>query len=508
VLARDLNYDFHSLTGSSSKIRLIQPATVSSFAKVDRAILLTPRAFPQNLVPLRAHLQRSHPIVGFVHALSDITTPSLVFELMCDELGASDAIICSSKAGKQVLENLLEDAGNALGIPASKTPVSPVQLPVLPLGVFTEQFQGDRGASRTALGIAEGEILILAFGRLTPLAKADLGPLLLTFSEVLKHTTRKIRLIIAGDDSRHGNMKEHLEKFAFEVGCGNFVTVQDNVSREKKQQLYSAADLFIAPSDHLQETFGIALVEALAAGLPVIASDWSGFREVVDDGVNGFLIPTLWPDFERTMELVAGPTGMEFRNSLIASATIVDQGCLRAKLVQLIEHDELRQVMGRNGREKARCRYDWRVVVQLYEQLFEQLIATTSRQPRRMQRQSLFCYDAQQAFRHYPTRAIDWDMRAVITGRGQHWLKEKFALSTLPEIQPDMEISTLLLAELCADGKPRTFRELVQLGTASRPRLAAIWLVGRLIKYGLIELVQATDPSNENTTAFERIVQS
>src|SRR6202012_5551691 len=57
--------------------------------------------------------------------------------------------------------------------------------------------------------------------------------------------------------------------------------------------LWAGADVFVSLVDNIQETFGITPVEAMAAGLPVVVSDWDGYRSTVRDGVEGFLIPTL-----------------------------------------------------------------------------------------------------------------------------------------------------------------------------------------------------------------------
>ena len=58
---------------------------------------------------------------------------------------------------------------------------------------------------------------------------------------------------------------------------------------------WAAADIFLSLVDNPQETFGLAPVEAMAAGVPVVVSDWDGYRYTVSDGVEGFRISTLSP---------------------------------------------------------------------------------------------------------------------------------------------------------------------------------------------------------------------
>ena len=55
---------------------------------------------------------------------------------------------------------------------------------------------------------------------------------------------------------------------------------------------WRAADIFVSLSDDIQETFGLTPVEAMAASLPCVVSDWNGYKDTVADGETGFRIPT------------------------------------------------------------------------------------------------------------------------------------------------------------------------------------------------------------------------
>jgi glycosyltransferase involved in cell wall biosynthesis len=90
--------------------------------------------------------------------------------------------------------------------------------------------------------------------------------------------------------------------------------------------LYRQADLFVLPS--LGECFGIATVEAMAAGLPVIASDVGGTADIIDHGGNGFIAP-------------AG-----------------DLRALAGQIATILEDDSLRSAMARRSRELAESRFD------------------------------------------------------------------------------------------------------------------------------------------------------
>ena len=64
--------------------------------------------------------------------------------------------------------------------------------------------------------------------------------------------------------------------------------------RRSEAQSLAAADVAISLVDNAQETFGLAVAEAMAAGLPLVVSDWSGYRDLVRNGIDGYLIPSAW----------------------------------------------------------------------------------------------------------------------------------------------------------------------------------------------------------------------
>ena len=69
----------------------------------------------------------------------------------------------------------------------------------------------------------------------------------------------------------------------------------DGRDKANHKHAWAAADIFCSLSDNVQETFGIVPLEAMAAGLPQIVSDWDGYKDTVREGVDGFRIPTISP---------------------------------------------------------------------------------------------------------------------------------------------------------------------------------------------------------------------
>jgi phosphatidylinositol alpha-mannosyltransferase len=122
------------------------------------------------------------------------------------------------------------------------------------------------------------------------------------------------------------------------------------VSDEDKARYFASADIFCAPATG-QESFGIVLLEAMAAGVPIVASDIHGYKNVVQRGVQGLLV--------------------EPRN----------HRALAAALYRLSTDPDLRHRMGEAGRERA-PEYSWdRVterIVDFYHEVRERKLATRS----------------------------------------------------------------------------------------------------------------------------------
>jgi glycosyltransferase involved in cell wall biosynthesis len=92
-----------------------------------------------------------------------------------------------------------------------------------------------------------------------------------------------IRLVIAGE----GPDRAAIARLAAELGVGNRVELPGQLSRTELRDLYGKADVFVLPSE--RESFGIAALEARAAGLPVIAMLASGARDFIRQGADGLL---------------------------------------------------------------------------------------------------------------------------------------------------------------------------------------------------------------------------
>jgi glycosyltransferase involved in cell wall biosynthesis len=158
---------------------------------------------------------------------------------------------------------------------------------VVPLGLELEKYadakDGSRGI-RTELDIDDDTLIVAIVGRLVPVKNhkmfIDAAKELLLISP-----GKKIKFLIVGD----GEERTALEKYSAEAGLG-----KDKVIfygwKEEMAEVYAGADIVALTS--LNEGTPVALIEALAAGKPVVATDVGGVRDVVQDGRSGYLVPS------------------------------------------------------------------------------------------------------------------------------------------------------------------------------------------------------------------------
>ncbi len=157
----------------------------------------------------------------------------------------------------------------------------PDRFEIVPLGLDLERYRGmDQAIARSDLGLPSTDIIVVMVGRLVPIKRVD--RLMRVFAAV--HARRPdARLYIIGD----GSERAAAEVQAAEAGLGDAVTFCG--WRSNTATWYAAADFVALSSDN--EGTPLALIEAAAAGRPVVATAVGGVADVVRDGVTGLLAP-------------------------------------------------------------------------------------------------------------------------------------------------------------------------------------------------------------------------
>lgn len=152
--------------------------------------------------------------------------------------------------------------------------------------------------------------------------------------------TRKTSLVIYGK----GAQKDELQRLIDSLGLTQKAKLPGAVPNTQVPALINQMDVFCLPSILNSESFGVAAVEAMACGVPVIASDVDGFRETVEHDLTGFIIPKKDPQ------------------------------TMAKRIFELSNNPELRHQMGAAGRERALRLYDFQKNVDTMEIYYQKTI--------------------------------------------------------------------------------------------------------------------------------------
>ena len=219
---------------------------------------------------------------------------------------------------------------NSLGLREIALRVDPdSDVEVIPNGIDTGRFTPGPSAG-------PGRALRLLFvGRLEPYKR--LPDLFEALRIVRDRTHRPLSLCIAGD----GSLRHSLPDAARRFGVAECIRFCGAVSGGEMPALYRDADIFILPS--IVEGMPNVVLEAMAAGLPVLATRIPGSEELVVPGKTGFLVPPTHPQ------------------------------ALADALLALIENDALRLDMGRRARREAEAR-SWNRVAESYLEIYRRIV--------------------------------------------------------------------------------------------------------------------------------------
>jgi colanic acid/amylovoran biosynthesis glycosyltransferase len=143
-----------------------------------------------------------------------------------------------------------------------------------------------------------------------------------------------------------GPLREELAEHARRVGVADAVTWHGPLAHDRVAELYSAADVFCLPS--FAEGLPVVLLEAMAAGLPVVATRITGVPEVVTDGHDGLLVAPGRADLVvGAIERLAGDPGLRVSLGANARATVSERYALERSNAAI--HDALAAMVGRGA---------------------------------------------------------------------------------------------------------------------------------------------------------------
>ncbi|MCC8193757.1 MAG: glycosyltransferase family 4 protein [Deltaproteobacteria bacterium] len=330
------------------------------------------------LLRLRNALSRSmFAITGTTHSLSYARYAANFFEQIWEGVTGRDAIIATSRAGEGAVAAMFSALREGYGLANVPSP----RICRIPLGVAVEDFarpeekSGEAAAVRRELGIAEDTLLLLVFARISHYSKMDILPLLRALLRAGERGLPKGRytLVLAGWVDA-GDAAAAYADLAARYGIDlRLVPSPDNAMRRR---LFAGADMFLSPVDNPQETFGLTLLEAGAASLPVVASDFDGYRDLIVHGETGFLIPTFGPAATPETDALSGVWFDNQRHLQIAQQSVVSVPDMADAIGLLASDPALRARIGAAGRRRVCENFTWDRVVARHLALWDDLAAT------------------------------------------------------------------------------------------------------------------------------------
>jgi glycosyltransferase involved in cell wall biosynthesis len=210
---------------------------------------------------------------------------------------------------------------------------------VIGVGIDPERFEQADGASiRERYSIGDRPLVAFIGQQGHHKGIASLIPAM----KVVWHERPETRLLIAGARTQFTPVFEHLVRTQLSHNEQDRIVYMHSFAENEKPSLFAACDVFAYPSWY--ESFGIAFLEAWAAGKPVVGCRSGAVPTVVDDGVDGILVPPR------------------------------DPVTLGIALLRLLDSRELRRRLGRAGRKKLLQRYQWAAVTKSWRGLYERVL--------------------------------------------------------------------------------------------------------------------------------------
>jgi len=357
-----------------------------------------------------------YAMCGITHTTATDRVMRVVGDMLVAPVDGYDALICTSTAVRGAVDAQLDLMRDYMRSEYGERRRAEPQRVTIPLGVNAADFSTSpehRRAWRARLDIPEDAIVALYVGRFNVKAKMNPALMAMALERAARASGRPIYWVNSGWAESEAAGKVFHSETAKLCPSVQYREV-DGRAPDTRFTIWSVADFFISFSDNIQETFGLTPIEAMAAGLPSVVSDWDGYKDTVRHGVDGFRVPTIAP-----APGLGGDLAYWYANAwfpydnyigAVGQFAAIDLGAAEAAILALINDPDLRRRQGEKARLRARETFDWSVIIPQYQALWaEQAARRRAAVETPSPRTNPYAPDPFTLFAAYPTRHLAKD---------------------------------------------------------------------------------------------------
>ncbi|MDB5495497.1 MAG: hypothetical protein JWP86_2834 [Phenylobacterium sp.] len=438
---------------------------------------------------------RTYAICGITHTTATDRVMQAIGEMLIAPTEDYDALICTSNAVRHSVDTQMDAMRDYLAAEfGPRRRPEPMRV-TIPLGVNTEDFSTSpeqRKAWRERLEIPEDAVVALFMGRFNVRGKMNPALMALSLERAARSTGKPICWVNAGwspnakaDEAYHAETRQLCPSVLYRSVDGRPPDVRFSI--------WSVADFFISFSDNIQETFGLTPIEAMAAGLPCVVTDWDGYKDTVRSGVDGFRIATIAPPPGEGADLAFwfANQWLNYDNYVGAAGqfTAIDYAEAQAAISTMVLYPDIRRRMGESAKARAREVFDWAAIIPQYQALWaEQNARRLAAPPAPATRDNPYRPDPFTLFQSYPSRHLSQNSPLSLAP-GMTWeLAEPLLRHPLASYSGFHRMTldeARLVLEFLGSRPSATVAEVIQIVPQPRRSFvgrAVLWLA----RYGLI----------------------
>lgn len=359
-------------------VRIIPPSEIDAWVADPPSELLHFPFPPDSAIAWRRHRQAAHgfAISGVTHTLCSLPAIESLWRYLAAPFEHYDRLICTSRAVHVMVQDTVGAMIERIADTTGRQTGLQVGLELCPLGVDLDLHKPatvrDRFEARRRLGITDDRLVLLFAGRLSHHSKSQPLPMFIAAQQLAEQSSRDVCLVLCGWFSSE-TVRQAFEATARRIAPQVRLFIVDGLDPWWRMHAWDTADIFVSLADSIQETFGLTPLEAMARGICVVASDWNGYRDIVEHGKTGYLVPTAMVRNSNrglTAELIRGSITYDQFLARVGQTVSVSIADACESLLALGTDATLRSRFGQAGRERAARHFGWSTVIAAYESIW------------------------------------------------------------------------------------------------------------------------------------------